>query len=177
MQITKQWLEDKNACESGLLWFTNQTETDGLKIVKKLIKENKIDDANWLIVRMMKYKQYVAYGIFAAEQVVYIWKQKYPKDTRPQEAIAAAKICLKNLTKKNKKIATAAADAAYATAAYDAYAAASAADATAGSAASAAAYDAYSASAAASAAYDAREKMELEILNYGIELLEEGKCK
>ena len=69
MKITKSWLEKYNACGSGLEWFLNQKETDSTKVLNKLIKEEKLDWANWLVVRCLKHKQQIEYAIFAAEQV------------------------------------------------------------------------------------------------------------
>jgi len=164
MKISKEWLREKRACVEGVQWFTEQKEIDGLNVVKKLIKENRLGWANWLIVRIMEYKQYVSYAVFAAEQVIDIYEKKYPNNKKPREAIEAAKKCIENPTEENKK--------AYA-AAYAA-AAAAAADAAAYAAAAAAAYAAAAAAAAYAAAYaaaDARQKMQLKILNYGISLL------
>ena len=101
----------------------------------------------------MEYKQYVAYAIYAAEQVIGIYEKKHPDDKRPRQAIEAAKKCLENPTKENKAAANA---AAFADAAYTA------------DAADAAAY-----AAANAAAYTARKKMKLKILEYGLKLLKE----
>ena len=162
MKISKEWLREKRACVEGVQWFTEQKEIDGLNVVKKLIKENRLGWANWLIVRIMEYKQYVSYAVFAAEQVIDIYEKKYPNNKKPREAIEAAKKCIENPTEENKKAyAAAAARGAAADAAYAAAAAAYAADAA---AAADAAY-------AAAAAADARQKMQLKILNYGISLL------
>jgi hypothetical protein len=78
MKITEKWLNEKDACAGGQKWFKNQTETDGVMVVKKLLAENKLDWANWLIVRIMVKGQYVKYAVFAAEQVAYLWEYKYP---------------------------------------------------------------------------------------------------
>jgi hypothetical protein len=145
MKITKEWLEGKKACSKGVDWFVKQKETDGVVVVKKLIKEKLFDWANWLIVRIMDYKQRVSYAVFAAEKVISIYEKKYPDDNRPRAAIEAAKKCIENPSKENKKAAAADAAAAYA-AADAAYAAA----------------DAAAADAAA---------MRIKILDYGIELL------
>ena len=173
MKITEQWLIEKKACGKGVEWFKNQEESDGLDVVKKLISENQLSWANWLIVRIMTYKQYVSYAVFSAEQVIDICEKKYPEDKRPREAIEAAKQCIKNPSEENKK-AAAAYDTAAAYAAAYAYAAAAAADAY------AAAYDAaYAAYDAAYAAYAAAyasaygNTTKIKILNYGIKLLEE----
>ena len=191
MNITKRWLQKKEACYDGIDWFVeNYKSIDGIKLVKDLIKFKKLGWANWLIVRIMKYKQYVAYAIYGVEQVIDIYEKKYPDDNRPREAIRAAKKCLKNPTRKNKNAAAAAvvyasATIDYASVAAD-YAAASvtaaavvyasavvdyASDAVA-YAASAAAYAAASDAVAYAAANVAKNKMKLKILNHGIKLLE-----
>ena len=137
MKITKEWLTEKRACREGVDWFAAQKETSGIKLIKKLMGEKHYPWANWLIVRIMERKQYLAYAIYAAEQVLDIYEKKYPDNKKPRLAIEAAKKCLIDDSQENR------------TAAAAAYA------------------DAY--------AYAAREKMQIKILNYGIELLEPGK--
>jgi len=171
MIISKNWLSEKNACTDGENWFLSQKETDGKKVVEKLISENKLQWANWLIVRIMNRKQYLSYAIFAAEQVIDIFEKKYPNDKRPRMAIEAAKKVLENDTAENRVAAYAAADdaAAYADAAA-AYAADAATAAAYAAAADAAAYA--TAAADAAAAYAAAAAIRLKILNYGLSILE-----
>jgi len=183
MKLTEQWLKEKSACSEGVKWFLKQKETDAVKVLKKLIKEKQLLWANWTIVRVMNYKQRVQYAVFAAEQVIGIYEKKYPDDKRPRQAIEAAKKCIENPSKENKKAAYAAyADATYA-AAYATYA-----DATYAAAAYAAAYAAYAYAAYAAAAADAADAtyadatyaaaadtMRIKILEYGIKLLKELK--
>jgi hypothetical protein len=123
MKLTLNWLKRHNACEEAVEAFQSQSETDVIKILKKLIIIN-IDWADWLIVRKMNKRQKIMYAVYAAEQVIHMYEQKYPDDTRPRKAIEAAKKYLKRPSEKNKH---AAADAAYAAA----YAADAAADAAA----------------------------------------------
>jgi len=151
MQITIELLKEKNACEEGLRWVikNNLIGLEDIAFIQKLIENEKLDWANWLIVRVMNYRQYVSYAIFAAEQVIH------------HKAIDAAKKCLVNPSKVNKKNAAAAAyaaaDAAYAAAAADA------------------AYVAAAYAATADAAADAaRKQMKLKILEYGLGLLKEA---
>jgi hypothetical protein len=91
----------------------------------------------------MERKQYLAYAIFAAEQVLENYEKQYPDDKRPRLAIEAAKKVLKNNSEQNRSAAN--------SAAYSAYSAA---------------YSAYSAACSA-----ANSAMKLRILNYGIRLL------
>jgi len=169
--ITKEWLQEKSACASGVDWFDAQKDTDAVKVLKKLIKEDKLGWANWTICRVFDYKQRVQYAVFVAEQTIDLYEKEYPNDKRPRLAIEAAKRCIENPSKENKAVANAAAYAA----AYAAYAAAYAAYAAA-YAANAAAYAAdYAANAADYAVYAAAKKeMKVKILNYGIKLLEDN---
>jgi hypothetical protein len=187
-QITLVWLRSTNACDDAVqAWRDHGCETDPITVVNLAMKMNRFDWANWLIVRVMTYKQYVSYAVFAAEQVLDIFEKKYPNNKRPRLAIEAAKRCIKAPTKKNKTAAdaayTAAAHAAYAADAADAayavgaagaayaaaYAAAGAAHAAYAAAAAHAAYAAYAAGAA-----DARKEIRKRSIEYGIKLLRKG---
>ena len=162
MKLTKKWLNEKNACSYGMEWFLNQNETDSTNVIKNLLSDEvaqkqtqSIDWANWLIVRVMTHTQYIAYAIFAAEQVIDIFEKKYPDNRRPREAINAAKKVLKNNNIKTR--AAAASAAAYAYAAYASAAYAASADAA----------------SAAAAYYDyTKKEMLIKIINYGLKLLE-----
>ena len=149
MKINESWLRNKSACSDGIEWFLEQKEIDGsgLEIVRKLMKENRLTWANWAMARIMTYKQYVSYAVYAAKQVINLFEKKYPNDKRPRQAIEAAKKCITEPTKKNRD-----ADAAYA--AYDA------------------AHAAVHVAADAAYAADAGAKMKIIILKYGIKLLE-----
>ena len=163
MKITKEWLQEINACPSGLRWFNeNYKEIESLDLVDNLIKSKeltKLQWAKWLLSKLfINRKQKLQYAIFAAEQVIDIYENKYPDNKKPREAIDAAKKVLENDTAENR--ADAAADAA-----------AAAADAAAYAAAYAAAAYAAAAAAAYAAAAAARIKMLTKILNYGTGLL------
>ena len=112
MKITLGFLEEKNACKKGVVWFVNQKETDAVLVLNALINDKKLDWANWLIVRVMDRAQRLAYAIYAAEQVIDIYEKKYPTDDRPRKALEAAKRVLGKDTKENRNAAYAAANAA-----------------------------------------------------------------
>jgi len=155
-KVTREFLIEQRACTDGFKWWVKNCEgLDTTEQIRKL-SNSRNDWANWLIVRVMNYKQYVSYAVFAAEQVIDIFEDKFPEDKRPRKALEAAKRCIDNPTKENKSAAAAAAAAAaYAAAAY------AAADASS---------DSYADSdAAAYAAAGIRTK----IIEYGISLLEE----
>ena len=178
MKITQEWLKEKGACSEGREWFNKCGIVLSIPVLKKLISEDRLGWANWLIVRVMTRPQYLAYAIFAAEQVIDIYEKKYPNNDKPRKAIEAAKAVLAKDTKETRAAAAAAYAAAAAAAAADAdaaYAAAAAADAAYAAYAADAADDAYAAAAAdaaaAAAAAAARRKMRLKILEYGMGLL------
>ena len=183
MKITKNWLEKKDACREAIEWVMLQKDKEQISIAKQLIKENKLDWCNWLLPRIMNYKQAVRYAIYSAELCLKNWEKKYPKNKRPREAIEAAKRCLKNPTKKNKELVYSAGYSA-ANSAADSVAAYSAAYLAANSATRSAAYSANSAysthsassaysayAAACSAASSAGDATLEKILRYGIKIL------
>ena len=165
MKITKKFLKEKNACRSGYEWWVSNCEGLSNQDQIKKLAEHRNDWANWLLVRVLPYKQRVMYAVFAAEQVIDIYEKKYPDNKKPRLAIEAAKKCIEDPSVKNKKSAAYSADAA-------AYSAADAADAAADADSAAYAAAAYAAAYADSAAA-ARKEMQDRIIKYGISLLEE----
>ena len=154
MKLTKEWLQEKSACSEGMKWFLSHKLKTVEGVTKKLIEEDRLDWANWLLSRAMSHPQQIQYAIFSAEQVINIYEKQYPKDDRPRKAIEAAKAYLNKPTEENKAAAYAA-DAAAHVAAYAADAAAYAAADAAAHAAHAAHATAYAADAAADAAHAA----------------------
>ena len=185
MKLTKEWLTEKGACADGRRYaIKNLLGLSEIETTEALIKDNQLKWANWFMVRVMNYKQYVSYAVFAAEQVIDLYEKRRPTDKRPRLAIEAAKKCINDPSDINKKAAADAADAAAADAAdaadayadADAYAAAAVYAAAAAAAAAADAYadaDAYAAAAVYAAA--AAAAMRIKILEYGIKLLEAKK--
>jgi len=162
MKLTRTWLRKHNACKEAVIEFKKSNITDLFEILSVLIKSNnkeKLEWANWLIVRTMNKTQQVQYSIFAAELVIDIFEKEYSKDIIPRKAIAAAKKYLKRQSIKNKNAADVAAVAAAATYAVATYAAA---------AADAAAYAAY--------ATDYNKTL-IKILKNGIKLVKRDKYK
>jgi hypothetical protein len=183
MKITEKKLRSIGACDPGIEWFNNLELNDPKEILSAADTVEKLEYCNWAIVRLLSKKLRIDYAVFAAEQVLHIFEEKYPDDKRPREAIEAAK------SGKNTAASYAAyaAEAAYAAnadaydtaasyaASYAAYAAAANAyDAAAAyavyAAEAAAAYAVYAAEAAA-ADEAARGEMYRKILAYGITLL------
>jgi hypothetical protein len=69
MKLTKQKLIKLNACSKSIERFEKEKITDLFEIIKILKKEKRYDWANWILTRVMKYKQRVKYAVFAAEQL------------------------------------------------------------------------------------------------------------
>ena len=165
MKITLKQLTEWSACKEGVELFKSKCgeSVDLKKFAKIAISLEKFDYAWWTIKHLLKKEQSVKIAIYTAEKVIDVFEKKYPNDDRPRKAIEAAKAWLKEPTETNR----AAYAAANADAANAAYAAANA------YAAYAAAYAAYAAANAADAA--AKQKMQLKIINHGIEMLKAVK--
>jgi hypothetical protein len=183
MKITLEFLKKHDACKEGIEFFKKELIT-----AKKLIKCKKYKWAYWGITRILNKTNNIKFAIYVAESVVFLFEKKYPEDNRPQKAIEAAKNYLKdknaaaNAANAAANAANAAAKAAAkaaANAAYATYAAYAAYTAYAANAANAAANAAYAAANAADAAYAAAadvvnfENIKINILNYGLKLIEE----
>lgn len=155
MQITKQWLINKNACKSSLdhVCAHKYIGLTGVKFVEKLIKNNRASDANWLIVRIMDKPQKIKYTIFAAKQAINIYDKNHDTNRRLATVIEAAKMYLKNADKQIEN-------------ANDMFAAEYAE-----SSANIAAYAAYATSNNAQFAGIAQNKMKLFIIKKGLEII------
>ena len=176
-QINAEWLRDQGACGEGKEWFDSQEERVGFKVVEKLIEEDKLQWANWLICRLLSREDKIRYAIFAAQQAIKNFEKLYPDDKRPQQAIEAALAYLKEPTEVNRSAAWSAALSAE-SAAWSARSAESAARSarSAESAAESARSAAWSTawSAAESTAWSAALK---KILKYGLKILKKGGDK
>ena len=187
-KLSVKWLLRVGACSEAVEAFSGQDERDTFKILGLLVEQDRLDWANWLLPRLLSKKGRVRYAVYAASRVLPIFEAKYPEDTRPRKAIAAARRWLKDPSGKNAGDAWAAAGDAWAAAgdawaagaaAGDAWAAAGdawAAGDAAGDAAWAAAGDARAAArdagdAAWAAAGDAWAAVFKKIVDYGIKLL------
>ena len=176
--VTKALLKKIGACDDGTKYavksLLGKSYSDA---IKQCIADNKLQWANWGIVRVMDGTERVKYAAYAARQVLEIFEDKFPDDKRPREAIDAAERWTRNPSEKNRNAAYAASAAASASAsAADANAAANAAANTAANTAYAAANAAANATYAANTAYDAYAvayvAMRIKILKYGILLLD-----
>jgi hypothetical protein len=108
MKITKEWLEQKSACEEGKQWFLSQKASSIELVIDKLIKETKFNWANWTITRSMTHEQNIRYACFSSLQSLQNFEKVYPSDKRPRLAIVAALKYAGNPTKENKSAESAA---------------------------------------------------------------------
>ena len=115
MKITKQWLKKKNACQDGYEWFLNQKETDCGKVMLKLTKLGRLEDALWLVEQLANKKQAVRLAVFSAKLCIKEFEKARPDDDRPRKAIEAAEAYIKNPCEKTKSAAMSAAHAAWST--------------------------------------------------------------
>ena len=159
---TDEHLKTLNPCANGYEWYAKNCRDKGIdntaQIIDLLIKDDRLEWANWTIARALSGENRIRYAIFAAEQVIDIFERKYPKDDRPRKAIEAAKAVLKNDNEKTKSAAADSADSA-GLAAWSAWSAADSADSadSAGLAAWSAGFAARSAESARSAAWSTAE--------------------
>ena len=111
MRVTEEFLKPLNPCKEGYKYAIDKgyIGLEGVDFVKKLISDDKLEWANWLIVRIIDYKEYVSYAVFAALQVIDIYEKQCPDDKRPRLAIEAAQRCIDNPSDENKAAARAAA--------------------------------------------------------------------
>ena len=66
MKITNKWLEKHEACSEGVEWFKSQKKTEANAVLLALMKDDKLDWANWTICRVFNKKKKIHYAIFAA---------------------------------------------------------------------------------------------------------------
>ena len=163
--LTWDSLRCLDPCPAALDWgrqtYDGRVTIPASTLLRRLIREDKLDWANWLIVRVMTRPQYLRYAIYAAEQGLPLFERQVPGDTRPRQAIEAARACLAHDTPENRRTARRAAEAAG-----EAGRAAGAAEA-AGRAAGRAA------GAAGEAGWAAGAALQRRILTYGLRLLTE----
>lgn len=188
MKLTMAWLRKQEACSDGMDWFKAFGKSDSVEVMEGLLKDGKLNWANWLIVRLLNLEDRIRYAIFASEQVIDRFEKEYPEYKRPRLAIEAAKDVLKRNSAETRKSAWDAArdalddgdavDAEAATWAARPAGAARAAWAAGAAGAAVDAGDAVAATAATWAAWaagDAGNIVKEKIIRYGIELHVKGE--
>lgn len=159
--------------------------------IKSFIKRKKFEEANQLLTKSLSHQGCVQYAIFAAELVLPLFESMYPRRKAPRKAIQSAKDWLENPCEKTRLSADKATEAAFEAAdkviqdnaakahmaaRVTAWASGSAAKAASGGTAWAAIVTTRAAGGAAgAAAMEAAEddsKKWIQILNYGLKLLE-----
>lgn len=115
--ITKQWLEDRLACEDVLDWAVSVIG-EGMTVEDMLPHFERADWLLWLLKRSAAIDKitYAKIAIKCAESVISIYEKRYPNDERPRKAIEAAIAYVKDPSNKNREAASAASAYAYAAA-------------------------------------------------------------
>ena len=108
--ISIKSLKEMNACKYGIEWYNKNKKKTMLETLNQTDNES-INYCNWYITKVLNKDNKNRYAIYAAEQVIDIYENKYPNDDGPRKAIEAAKNYLNNQTVENEN--TYAADAAY----------------------------------------------------------------
>jgi len=175
MKITLDFLRANHACRKAIIWFNSQQDSDLEIIIHKLMEEKNFPWVNWLILKTLNKEKIVKYAIFSAESVLDLYEKRF-QDDKPRLAIEAAKECLINLSAAADIYAAFQSADAADTIAYNAAAAAAGAASAAQAAVDDATYAghaaAYAIDAAVAAANAAKKNLYVEILNYGISLIE-----
>ena len=78
--ITKEWLTEQRACNSGYRWFIEQTETDEFKLVETFIKMNRTDWAVWLIVHLLTHMEQIGFSGLCRNMAEKLYEEKYKKE-------------------------------------------------------------------------------------------------
>jgi len=94
-----EWNADKKLKDEVVGYFKDKCVRCG---IEKLIKDGKVEYANWILCRILDKRQKTMYAIFAAEQILPLFEKKYPRDKRPRIAIERAKEWLKNPEKQDR---------------------------------------------------------------------------
>jgi hypothetical protein len=110
--ITKEWLQEQNACQLGIDWFVSHSFKTVNTVVKGLIKDKKFEWADWLLTHLFSHKQNVLFACFSAKLSLKYFEKQYPNDKRPRLAIEAAIKWSKYPTKENQSAAWSAAESA-----------------------------------------------------------------
>ena len=105
MKLSVEYLKNIDACSEAVKAFSEQKETDAVKVLKLCVVKN-WHWANWLLVRLLDRPNSIRYAVFATQQILYLYENKYPSDKQPRKAVEAA---MKVIEKDTSKTRTAAA--------------------------------------------------------------------
>jgi len=170
-KITRTFLKQNNVCTMGYKFWIIKCEGLEDELQLRILAAEKMSWFNWLLIKLMKYKQYVAYAVFAAEQIIEFNDNKINRET-----LAAAKKCIKASTIKNRQKAEYASSIAFEIflESRDEYIPTLVSCAIANTAA-AANLEVNSAAVAATQASIVSSQIKNRIVNYGLELIGENK--
>ncbi len=99
MKITEEFLYKFNvhSYDIKLIRENNLIGVESPDFIEKLIELDELTMANWFIVRILDKIDCAKYALYAAEQVLPIFKEKYPNDDTPYGAIELIKTHINNI--------------------------------------------------------------------------------
>ena len=105
-KITAKWLTEMNACCSEEEKEEAEKIGDIFQIINILKEKNRLRDVHWLLTNYFNKRQRIKYAIFASEQFIDNFENRYPEDKGLREAIKIAKAYLKNPCKETENAAS-----------------------------------------------------------------------
>ncbi len=87
MEITKEWFRKNGVCTGGFAWWCMNQDSCPSTVINNLMRDDKFNWANWVIIKLLPRADYVDYAIFATEQVLDIATDIRPKNTIEQVKI------------------------------------------------------------------------------------------
>ena len=72
-----------DACQSGIKWFNSQNTDNAGELFNTVIKSNDygvLEYANWYLSKKLNKINRVKYAVYAAENVIHIYEDKYPNN-------------------------------------------------------------------------------------------------
>lgn len=105
MNITLQWFDRSRVSVSLYQWaqqeFQGHTTLDSSVVINDLISDDRLDDANFIVVRLLTQSNKIRYALFGAEMCVNNFNSVIPNNNAPIESIKAIREYLANPTTDN----------------------------------------------------------------------------
>lgn len=104
MEITEEWIKKNYVHKITLNWFLRQNETDGIKLIQKLINDDMLYASTPIIAYILDKNVRRDYVVFIAKIIFNTWKKKYPNNEQTHKAIEATRDFINNPSRKNKEL-------------------------------------------------------------------------
>ena len=105
MKITTELLKKFSACQEGFKWVTRNKliDLESFEFVSKLIASKKYEWANWLYCKIFTKEQFRKYICFAYDKWIEYIGIKYPKDTNSKPLFESMKALVNDPNDNNYK--------------------------------------------------------------------------